>query len=38
MTIQLDSDVIARKTYPKSKIMQAKEIDIAQMGGAIPIV
>lgn len=38
MTIQLDSDVIARKTYPKSKIMRAKEIDIAQMGGAIPIV
>uniref|UniRef100_UPI003F570CE7 aggregation-promoting factor C-terminal-like domain-containing protein n=1 Tax=Lactobacillus acidophilus TaxID=1579 RepID=UPI003F570CE7 len=38
MTIQLDSDVIAHKTYPKSKILQAKEIDIAQMGGAIPIV
>lgn len=38
MTIQLDSDVIARKTYPKSKIMQSKEINIAQMGGAIPIV
>lgn len=38
MTIQLDSDVIARKTYPKSKILRAKEIDIAQMGGAIPIV
>lgn len=38
MTIQLDSDVIARKTYPKSKVMQSKEINIAQMGGAIPIV
>lgn len=38
MTIQLDSDVIARKTYPKSKIIQSKEINIAQMGGAIPIV
>lgn len=38
MTIQLDSDVIARKTYPKSKILRAKEIDIAQMGGAIPVV
>lgn len=38
MTIQLDSDVIARKTYPKSKIMQSKEINIAQMGGAVPIV
>lgn len=38
MIIKLDSDVITRKVYPKSKLMQAKEIDIAQMGGAIPVV
>lgn len=38
MIIKLDSDMITRKVYPKSKLMQAKEIDIAQMGGAIPVV
>ena len=38
MIIKLDSDVITRKVYPKSKLMQAKEIDIAQTGGAIPVV
>ena len=38
MIIKLDSDVITRKVYPKSKIMQSKEINIAQMGGAIPVV
>ena len=38
MIIKLDSDVITRKVYPKSKLMQSKEINIAQMGGAIPVV
>lgn len=37
INIKLDSSTIARKTYPKSKLMKAREIDIAEMGGAIPV-
>lgn len=36
--VQLDSDTIARATYPKQKLMQAQEITIVGNGGAIPVV
>ena len=38
ISVQLDSDTIARATYPKQKLMQAQEITIAGNGGAIPVV
>lgn len=38
ISVQLDSDTIARATYPKQKLMQAQEITIVGNGGAIPIV
>lgn len=38
ISVQLDSDTIARATYPKQKLMQAKEITIVGNGGAIPVV
>ncbi len=38
ISVQLDSDTIARATYPKQKLMQAQEITIVGNGGAIPVV
>ncbi|MCR1902289.1 tape measure protein [Ligilactobacillus apodemi] len=38
ISVQLDSDTIARATYPKQKLMQAQEIMIVGNGGAIPVV
>ena len=37
VNIRLDSGKIARAVYPKTKILQAREINIAQIGGAIPV-
>lgn len=38
ISVQLDSDTIARATYPKQKLIQAQEITIVGNGGAIPVV
>lgn len=37
VNIRLDSGKIARAVYPKTKILQSREINIAQIGGAIPV-
>ena len=37
ITFQVDSSELARRTYPKYKMMKAQEIIIRNNGGAIPV-